>query len=357
MAGRRDRDPFAARDAARATVRQALYPGAMSAPSAATKPSAGASRAMGKVAAVALAGAAAVFLVGLAVVLRQGNGPPRPALHAERRAFVPPASEAAPAPLLIDGTEDEAALLAEPTTSLRLFRLSEAPSVLVLLFPSLHAQALALNRLGAFVEKSGVSRDRVLSDAELAGVIAAAHNRFDTYYYGHDYRAADLARFFALADQDTIALRPEERALRDRLGGLGLLRPGAVGAIVSVPPLSQAPPVGQDDRRTILTHEVSHGVYFTDLAYAGYTDLFWRQVMTAAQRAAFRHFLGQEGYDMANEDLMRNEMQAYVIFTRVGKYFDPALAGLTGGDAAALRARFLAGMPAGWLRDEALSTP
>jgi len=329
-------DPFARRDAARDFARAAMrvglpQEGAAAAP-ARPPQSTGQSRLL-----LAAAGALALAVVAAAgLLLRQTP------------AQAPQTAQAA---TLAEGgvaQADEAAVLAAPQDRLGVFRLRQAPSVLVLAFPSLHSQALTLDRVGAFVEKTGMPHDRVMADAELAARISQAGEDFDSFYYGHDYRAADLQRFFTTADADQITLDPDERALRRLLTREGMLHPGAVGAVISIPPLSVQPPVDAGSRATILRHEVSHGVYFTDPAYAAYTAHFWADVMTADERAAFRKMLGGEGYDTANDDLMRNEMQAYLVHTPDRRFFDPSRLGI---DAASLRRRFVAGMPAGWLRD------
>jgi len=48
---------------------------------------------------------------------------------------------------------------------------------------------------------------------------------------------------------------------------------------------------------------------------------------------------------------MYNEMQAYLMFTRAPIFFTPDMVGMSQQRLAELRARFLAGMPAAWLRD------
>jgi hypothetical protein len=337
-------DPFARRDAARDFTRAAMRVGVSQ--NALNQDGAGADPGPGPQAAARprsprwlVAGSGLVMAAAVAGVML------RPTLTR--------APQAAQAAVRIDlhrvTQADEAAVLAAPQDKVRAFRLNQAPSVLVLAFPSLHEQALMLDRVGAFVEKAGMPHDRVMQDAELAARIAQAGEDFDSFYYGHDYRAADLQRFFAAADAGPVTLDADERALRALLTQEGMLQPGAVGAVISLPPLSVQPPVDAGSRATILRHEVSHGVYFTNPAYAAYTQHFWAEVMTDRDRAAFRKMLGGEGYDTANEDLMRNEMQAYLVHTPDRRFFEPSRMGI---DAASLRQRFVAGMPPGWLRDE-----
>ena len=244
---------------------------------------------------------------------------------------------------------DRAALLAAPTSATAIYRYQPAPAVTVVLFDSLHDQALALNRIGAFVEKAGVPHDRVLDDASLAAAIAASHDTFDEYYLAHDYSAADLRRFFAVADGEHVALRPAENWLRARLEEVGLLGAGVPGALISVPPAAASGFMDAAGRSTILRHELAHGLYFTDARYADYVARFWQEGLTAEERAAFVRLLVRQGYDPANVDLMRNECQAYLAFTDDGRYFSAAALGLAEAQVVELRRRFIDGLPAGWL--------
>jgi hypothetical protein len=145
-------------------------------------------------------------------------------------------------------------------------------------------------------------------------------------------------------------LDPEEARLRALLTQAGMLLPGAVGALISIPPEAHEQQIDPQSRATILHHELSHGVFFTDPTYAAYVRKFWQTALGDEQRAGFRHFLGDEGYDTANEDLMLNEAQAYLIYTRDRRYFRPDRAGLTEVVAMQLREAFVRGMPDGWFK-------
>jgi hypothetical protein len=310
------------------------------------------------VAVVVLAGGAAWF--ALRPTIQNHKQPaqalpaPAPIQHAPApQAALPPSTQTPaehPRPFDITAA-DEATILAARPATVEVFRFQDAPRVLVLSFPSLHEQGRMFDRIGAFAEKTGLPRDRVLDETDLQAAIRLAGDTEDTYYYGHDYRAADMARFFALADRDGIVLHPEEEMLRRLLTQEGMLVPGANGAVISIPPNSATPPIDEAARATILHHELSHGAYFTDPAYAAYARNFWQTVLTEAERANFRRFLGGEGYDATNEDLMLNEAQAYLIHTPDRRYFRPELVGLSEPEAARLRQIFLGGMPAAWLND------
>jgi hypothetical protein len=253
-------------------------------------------------------------------------------------------------PAMVDlPTADEAALLDVHTTGMSLYRFAPAPAIVVAVFANLHAQAETLNRVAVFLEYAAAPRDRVLDDAQLRAMIAAGGVSFDSFYDGHDYRASDLARFFATADADGVKLDGAETGLRHALDALRQT-PAAFGALISLP---QGGADGLDGaaRAAILRHELSHGLYFTDPAYAAMVTAWWRIMLTEDERAGFRRFLGAGHYDTTNDDLMRNEAQAYLIHTRNLRYFSPAAAGLSDTEAAALRAQFFAAMPADWLRD------
>jgi hypothetical protein len=303
----------------------------------------------------------AVLLGGLGFAVLQGRQPPAApqAVHALTAplpappppvvaAPVPPAPVAAPAPVYLPFAREQD-IIANQAASLSMFRLAENPAILVFDFPSLREQARMLNRVAVLVETRGQPRDRVLDDDALDKAIRSTGAEPDTFYDGHDYRAADLVRFFALADRDGVRLNPDELRLRDLVRAAGWTDPGAVGALISIPTLG----VGIDAaaRRSILRHEISHGEFFTDPGYAAFTQSFWQTELSDAERAAFRRFLSKQEYDPTDETLMMNEMQAYLVHTADARFFTPELVGLTPERVAALRRRFIAGMPAGWLRD------
>ena len=230
-----------------------------------------------------------------------------------------------------------------------MYRFAANPHVIVLDFPSLRIQGEMLNRVASLIEKAGLPRDRVLSDAELDTAIRERGDTMETYYYGHDYRADELALFFATADRQHLALDPEEQRLRALLRQLGWLTPGAVGALISVPRIDTT--ITETMRAAMLHHELAHGEFFSDRQYALYVQHFWLTAMTEAERAAVRHFLGSMDYDTNNEELMYNEMQAYMMFTYDPRFFLPSNVNMTPARRAQLQMEFVKGMPDGWLKE------
>ena len=253
-----------------------------------------------------------------------------------------------PAPAVPLASEAEIAAHTASRTSV--FRLAANPRILVIDYASLREQGLAFNRVAALIEKAGLPRDRVLDTAALEAAITRSGETVESYYYGHDYAAHDLAQFFALADRDAIRLGDDEERLRALLRQQTLFDTSQPGAVISLP---QSSPDGVNPftRRVILRHELAHGEFFSNQAYAGFVRRFWSEALSMEQRTAFRRFLGGLSYDTGNEELMLNEMQAFLMFTPDERYFTPGWIGADTAELDALRRRFLATMPPGWLRE------
>lgn len=344
----------------------------------------------------AAAVAASCGICGWLLWPRRHAAPPAPV------ALAPPRPAPPPAERFEVGTADEAAILAHVAQHLTIFRFEANPNIVVLDFPTLRMQGEMLNRVATLVEKAGMPHDRVLTDAELDTAIRTRGDTVETYYYGHDYPAAALARFFALADRDHIALDPQEerlRALARQFGWLSpgatgapinpgttgapisaiatrsltspvnarapissgatgalaspgasgaLISPGAVGALITIVRTNET--ITEATRATILHHELSHGEFFSNKAYADYVHAFWLTAMSDGDRAAIRQFLGSMDYDTSLEELMYNEMQAYMMFTYDARFFLPSNVDMTPARRLELQVAFLKGMPEGWLK-------
>jgi len=273
--------------------------------------------------------------------------PRRVPLPPRVRAPPPVSSEPSPARFPIE-VADEATILTHEAAQLTVFRFAADPAIVVLDFPSLRMQGEMLNRVASLIEKAGLPRDRVLTDGELATAIRAQGDTVETYYDGHDYSASALAFFFTTADRQNVALGPQEDQLRALIEQLGWFAPSAIGALISVPRVSAT--ITERMRATMLHHELSHGEFFTDPIYATYVRRFWFTALTAEERAAVRHFLGSMGYDTADEELMYNEMQAYIMFTYDPRFFLPTNVAMTEARRQQLQTAFLFGLPNGWLK-------
>jgi hypothetical protein len=248
-------------------------------------------------------------------------------------------------------TANEQEIAEHVSASLTVFRFASNQSILVLDFASLTDQGKMLNRIAAFAEKAGLPRDRVLTESELDAAIRERGDTSETFYFGHDYAAVALVRFFAAADRQGIELNNQEEKLRSLLRQVGWFAPEVNAGLISIPAVGTDPRITLAVRAGILRHELSHGEFFSNPSYAEYVRNFWLKELTQQERGGVRAFLGKDEYDVRVEELMCNEMQAYLMFTRDPALFTPDMAGLTQDRLAVIQDRFLAGMPSGWLRD------
>jgi hypothetical protein len=234
-------------------------------------------------------------------------------------------------------------ILAQQADQPVLVRLAENPRVFVADFPTLAAQAAALNRVAALIEKAHAPRDRVLTEAEFGRLIAAGGQPAEQYYMGHNYRGEDLARFFALLTRQGLPRRPEEARVEAWLAEMRRQVPDGEVALITIPRAGGT--VDAAAREAILRHEIAHGFYFVDPLFAGYVRRSWAERFPPAAREAFRRFLAAEGYDVTIEDLVINEAMAYLLFTPDPRFFAPSMVGMDEASVEALRALLRPGVP------------
>lgn len=286
-----------------------------------------------------LLGAGLIVLGVAAVLLWWARGAPPPVASLPTQALPTSISPGAVAPVLAAPAllsapgpapelgpigpplRDETAIAAHQPSQPTAFRWAANPLVFVLDFPDLASQGAAMNRAAAFIEKARAPRDRVLDDAALAAAIAADGSAPAEYYLGHNYRASDLERMFAQAERDGVALNPHETWLRAQVALAQRLTRGRDAAILTIPGVG--PEVSASLRRAILRHELGHGQFFTQPLFAAHVMRVWDQRMTEAERGADRAFLGREGYDTSQADMMANEAMAYLLYTPDRTVFDP----------------------------------
>jgi hypothetical protein len=256
----------------------------------------------------------------------------------------------------------QAELLAGHSTDWRLARLKENPAVMVIEFPSLTAQGMAMNRLAALLEKAGAPRDRVLDDFELALLIARSGDNAETFYQGHDYTDSGLALFYTLAQAQALPLNVSELRLQRELisaevlaeSGVAVLAKPDTGtqALITFTAIQPDNPVTPIDetidsvrRAAVLSHEASHGRFFTRPVYREHCIRLWREVLTEPQREHIRMYLASIGYDRNNESLMLNEAQAFMMNTADTRAFSAASIGMTEAELARLRTHFWQTLP------------
>ncbi len=227
-------------------------------------------------------------------------------------------------------TATEQEILRHVPTGLTVFRFADDQRILVLDFASLHQQGMMLNRVAALIEKAGQPRNRVLSDSELAaGDPRRRRHAGNLLLRPRLQRRVAPALLRAGGRWRICRSTREEATLRRLLHQADWFKPGAHAGLISIPAVGADANVTLSARGTILHHELSHGMFFGDPDYASFVHAFWRRALTGEERGGVRRFLGSEGYDTSYEELMYNEMQAYLMFTRDPEFFTPERVGMT----------------------------
>jgi predicted oxidoreductase (fatty acid repression mutant protein) len=255
----------------------------------------------------------------------------------------------------------------DDSSKLKIFRYIENQEIYIFNFPSLHEQAMALNRIAALIEKLDLPENRVIPLGEMNQYYESNHLNPDTFYFGHNYNSVDLAEFFTLAERGNISLNDQEKRFLAALRDLRIIEKrnnsnadqsaGASVAYKSVYPKVAVLTLSnlQDDnpdteeldfvnmpmRCTILRHELSHGEFYTNSKYRKFTQKFWQKIMQNKDREAFRQFLKSKGYDGDDEFLMANEMQAYLMHSPNPRAFSAQSVGLSEQRINELRKMFL----------------
>jgi len=226
-----------------------------------------------------------------------------------------------------------------------LFSWASFPRVLIFDTADYRAQDRFFKRLAFFVEKAGFT-------GSIPGwqALEGRHG-----YNAHDYRAADLARFFSAARAEGVELAAEEQTLGRILLDAGIIvstgsgfAPGS-GAVLSIS-RSSSPAL----RELLITHECFHGVYFSLPSFQAACERAWRSLSDIEKRV-WRGFLAMKDYNTDDPGLVVNEFQSYLFQQpREGvKAFQALTLGrlrARSGEDSALVARFLAERPDSFLR-------
>ena len=199
-----------------------------------------------------------------------------------------------------------------------IFRWDRFPSLLIVDTADYFVQDRLLKRLAFFVEKAGF-RGRLASDAE----IAALHG-----WNAHDYRAADLARFFDTARKTNFPLLDEERRLERILLDEGIIRTdgnniaAGSGGIISVSRES-----ADYLRGLFMVHEGFHGLFFIDEDFRNFSRGRWERLNSRAKRFIVSYF-GFQQYDINDEYLLVNEFMGHLLqqpVSQAARYFGQTL--------------------------------
>ena len=239
-----------------------------------------------------------------------------------------------------------------------IWQMAENPNIYVFDFKGLNNQGRSFNRITQFTEQQTTEPyPKVLNNLELSRYIEAARRTQADFACGHDVLVGELVQFFNYALRDKVELNPEEILVRDFLTEQGLIRfwrgfyqamrPDVV--ILAVPQTqdrkANEPMVSTGARYAILLHELAHGEYYTNTHYQKFCQRFWYETLTENQREAFKKFLGNFNYAVNNEELLINEMQAYLMFTPDPKSFSARKLGVSDAELDQMRSAFRRASP------------
>ena len=252
-------------------------------------------------------------------------------------------------------------------SNVSVFRWDEDPRVYLLHFASAAAQRDAMGRASIFLEdldSRGTLVDRVPS-GQRGGV---------ANYSGHNMRVGDFCRFLNLAqahgsesapgEPSCGGLNDAERGLAARLLGAGAIRTEPASGAFAVGlggsrsshghrqsgakhakhgdwhgggPVIAAVAGSSDaaETRDAVLHEAMHMVFYGDDAFARSCRAFWETEVDADEKRTWIEFLRDLRYDVTDEELVVNELQAYMCTER--RMFGNG--GSFGGDAAVAGSR------------------
>ncbi len=254
-------------------------------------------------------------------------------------------------------TGDFQTILNSHNSGLVVWNYADNPNIYVFDFPSLTYQGRTFNRITQLTEQFNEPYKRVLSIDEILKYMESVRRTQADFAFGHDVLVSELVLFFNLAERDKLELFAEETALRDFAIDQGLMRvwrgiyqaikPDVV--ILSIPQTQEKrenePRVSELARRAIFTHEISHGEYYANPYYTKYCQHFWSETLNDAQRDIFKKFLSMYNYSINQEELLINEMQAYLMFTPDPASFSARKLGIKDEELEAMRDLFRKGRP------------
>jgi len=254
-------------------------------------------------------------------------------------------------------TGDFQTILDSHNNGLVVWQYADDPNIYIFDFPNLTQQGRTFNRVTQLTEQFNEPYKRVLTIDEALKYMESLRRTQADFAFGHDILVSELVLFFNLAERDKVELFAEETVLRDFAIEQGLmkvwrgfytaLKPDAV--ILSIPQTQEKrenePRVSDLARRAIFTHEISHGEYYVNPYYTKYCQKFWFDVLNDAQRDVFKKFLSSYNYSLNQEELLINEMQAYLMFTPDPRSFSANKLGITDEELEAMRDLFRKGKP------------
>jgi hypothetical protein len=199
--------------------------------------------------------------------------------------------------------------------------------VFLLHFASAAAQRDAMGRASMFLEDLD-------SRGTLVDFVPSGQRGGVANYSGHNMRVLDLCRFLNLAKRTGEGLNDAERRLVARLLSADAIRTDKesgeyVSGFGGVPNskfgsgkgggLVIAAVAGSSDAgetRDAVLHEAMHMVFYGDEKFARSCRTFWEDQVDAFEKRAWMDFLKDLRYDVKDDELVVNELQAYMCTER-----------------------------------------
>jgi hypothetical protein len=216
-----------------------------------------------------------------------------------------PAGEEGPRPLLADLRT----MLHTPKENWRygeyeIFAFTHFPDIIYLFSANNAVQSLFLRRLAFFVEKRGftgrLARDEEIQDLRDWGA--------------HDYKSADMARFFQKAAEEDFPLNSHELVLKEILLANGIIRQEALtirtgkGALIGM-----SVEFSTDRLSYYLVHETIHGLCFVIPELQEAFASFYHSLEDIEKHYLTNAFDYREYNVLADETLLITETAAYLL--------------------------------------------
>ena len=252
---------------------------------------------------------------------------------------------------------DFKSILTSHSDSQRIWNYADNQDIYIFDFPGLALQGRTFNRAMQLTEQFNEPYKHILSKSELSKYLESIRRNQANFAFGHDFLVSELVLFFNLAVKDKTELLPEELLLRDFLLQQKLMsdwrgfyrsqKPDAV--ILSIPQVQEKhdnePRINELARRAIFTHEIAHAEYYTNPYYAEYCRKFWTEKLDDIQRSVFQKFLSNYNYSINQQELLINEMQAYLMFTPDPNSINAGKLGITDEEFETMKSLFRQGRP------------
>lgn len=200
----------------------------------------------------------------------------------------------------------------EPKPAAVIYELKQMPGVYLALFNTVSAMNDAFQRASIAIEQ----KEWPLRGTQVLGMVAGGHDLKGTDLLpfaenAKTTRELDLDPPMPLFAEQTAKAEAVRRILFEEEFFTRVILPTIAkrGAenVVFLAASTDASPL------RVVSHEMWHGYYFTNARYANAVREYWSKHLTAEEREQFKKMAKGFAYDIADEELMANEFQAFML--------------------------------------------